>query len=345
MPTIEPANQDPEFLLYQTSDGVTRIAVRLEDETVWLSQAQMAELFQTTKQNISLHIRNVFEEGELEEPSVVKQYLTTADDGKKYSVNHYNLDVIISVGYRVRSHRGTQFRMWATQRLREYIVKGFALDEAKLKEQATITDYFDELLAKIRDIRSTEKLLYKRVREICALSVDYVAAAEEAQAFFATVQNKLLHAVTGHTAAEIVQARADSNAPNMGLQAWSGDVVRKKDVTVSKNYLRKEEIEPLNLLVAQFLDFAELQANQKRELRMGDWLVRLDQILDINEMPVLTDKGRVSAKISEEHAHLNYAVFEERRRLAKEQELEDEADVVTELSSEIKALDHRRKQP
>lgn len=310
---------------------------------MWLSQAQMAELFQTSKQNISLHIRNIFEEGELDESAVVKEYLTTATDGKAYRVLHYNLDVIISVGYRVRSHVGTQFRIWATQRLRDYIIKGFALDDQKLKEQATVGDYFDELLERIRDIRSSEKLLYKRVRDICALSVDYQATLPDAQIFFATVQNKFHYAVAGMTAAEIVKNRARAEQPNMGLTSFSGEVVRKKDVTVAKNYLQAEEIETLNLLVSQFLDFAELQAKRQKEIRMSEWLAKLDDILKLNGFSVLNDAGRVSVLISEKHAHAQYEAFDELRKERKLRELEAAPDVVEELGNKIKSLEGKRK--
>jgi hypothetical protein len=274
--------EDPQFLVYQTEAGNTRVLVRLHEETVWLTQAQMAELFQTTKQNISLHIRNVFQEGELEPQAVVKEYLTTAADNKRYSVAHYNLDVVISVGYRVRSHVGTRFRIWATQRLREYLVKGFTLDDQRLKEQAAPADYFDELLERIRDIRSSEKVLYARTREICALSLDYDGTSEASRRFFQTVQNKLHYAASGRTAAEIVVDRASAERPNMGLTSWSGDRVRKKDVAVAKNYLQSEEIQTLNLLVAQYLDFAELQARSQRPMRMANWLTKLDDILGNN---------------------------------------------------------------
>lgn len=337
---------EPSFLLYEAAPGQTRLLVRVEDESVWLSQAQMVELFQTSKQNISLHIRNVFEEGELREESTVKEYLTVQNEGDRQvqrSITYYNLDVIISVGYRVRSHIGTQFRIWATQRLRDYVIKGFALDDQKLKEQATVGDYFDELLEQIRDIRSSEKLLYKRVREICALSIDYQAASEESQLFFATVQNKFHYAVTGMTAAEIVKTRADASQPNMGLQSFSGNVVRKKDVTVAKNYLSASEIETLNLLVSQFLDFAELQAKRHKEVRMAEWLVKLDEILRLNGFEVLNDAGRVSARVSDGHAHAEYAAFEEVRREQRRKQLEAEPDVVVELEGKLKALESKRK--
>src|ERR1035437_5559276 len=240
-----------EIILYQTEDAQTRLQVRLEGETVWLTQAQMAELFQTTKQNVSLHIQNIFEESELAEISVVKESLTTAADGKNYGTKIYNLDVIISGGYRVKSHRGTQFRIWATQRLREYIVKGFTMDDERLKNPPGKghVDYFDELRARIRDIRSSERRVYLRVREILALAADYEATEPETQVFFQTIQNKLHFAATGKTAAELIAERVDSSQPNMGLMAWRSGVVRKGDVTVAKNYLREDEIEELNRLV------------------------------------------------------------------------------------------------
>lgn len=337
---------EPSFLLYESAPGQTRLLVRVEDESVWLSQAQMVELFQTSKQNISLHIRNIFEEGELDDRSTVKEYLTVQSEGDRQvqrSIAHYNLDVIISVGYRVRSHVGTQFRIWATQRLRDYIVKGFALDDQKLKEQATIGDYFDELLERIRDIRSSEKLLYKRVRDICALSIDYRAESPDAQLFFATVQNKFHFAVTGMTAAEIVKRRANAQRPNMGLTSFSGEVVRKKDVTVAKNYLRAEEIDTLNLLVSQFLDFAELQAKRQKEVRMSEWLAKLDDILRLNGFTVLHDAGSVSALVSEEHAHAEYDAFDKLRKEMKRRELEAASDVVVDLENSVKSLERKRK--
>ena len=231
---------DPEILIYQSPDGKTRIDVTLANETVWLSQAQMAELFQTSKQNISLHVRNIFEEKELEEKSVVKESLTTALDGKRYQTKFYNLDVIISVGYRVRSHRGTQFRIWATQRLREYIVKGFTLDDERLKEGGRRNDYFDELIERVRAIRTSEKNFYRKITDIYSTSYDYDSDASITHHFFATVQNKFHWAIHGHTAAELIAERADARKPNMGLTNWKGEQPRKVDVTVAKNYLSEE---------------------------------------------------------------------------------------------------------
>ncbi len=294
-----------QFLVYQTEDGATHISVRMTGETVWLTQAQMAELFQTTKQNVSLHIKNIFDEGELRQDSVVKDYLTTAGDGKRYQVNHYNLEVIISVGYRVKSQRGTQFRIWATQRLREYIVKGFALDDERLKQTGG-GGYFDELLARIRDIRSAEKVFWRKVLDIYATSMDYDPHNDLSQQFFATVQNKMHWAAHGHTAAEVIAQRADAAKPNMGLTTWPGNRPRKTDVGVAKNYLSKDELEALNLIVSFYLDFAELQARSHRPMRMADWISKLDDFLRLSERQILTHAGKVSHEAALARAEAEY---------------------------------------
>jgi len=303
--TNEPQSQ---FLLYQSSDGQTRLEVRLENETVWLSQNQMAELFQTTKQNVSLHIRNIFKEGELAEDSVVKEYLTTAADGKNYKTNFYNLDVIISVGYRVKSHRGTQFRIWATQRLREYIVKGFALDDERLK-RAGGGNYFEELLARIRDIRSSEKVFWRKVLEIYATSIDYDPAEEASQMFFATVQNKIHWAAHGHTAAEIVNQRADAARPNMGLSNWQGAQPTKGEAAIAKNYLTTEELEVLNRIVTAYLEFAELQALNRKPMTMRDWIAKLDDFLRMGERDILSHAGTISHEQALRKAELEFEKF------------------------------------
>lgn len=337
---------EAKFILYNQDASGPRLLVRLEDETVWLTQAQMAELFQTTPQNITQHIRSVFAEGELDQAATCKDLLQVRQEGGRQvqrTLVHYNLDVIISVGYRVKSHVGTQFRIWATQRLREFLIKGFVLDDQRLKEQATVADYFDELLERIRDIRSSEKLLYKRVRDICALSIDYDPKLESETRFFAITQNKFYYAVTGMTAAEIVRKRADASLPNMGAQTWSGEVLRKKDVVIAKNYLLHDEIDTLNRLVSQFLEFAELQAKRQREVRMADWLGKLDDILRLNGFAILTDAGRVSARVSDEHAHEQYELFEARRRAEKAKELEAQPDGIAELGEQMKRLEARRK--
>jgi hypothetical protein len=304
-----------EIILYQTDDGATRLQVRLEDETVWLSQAQLAELFQTTKQNISLHIRNLYEEGELPRAATVKESLTVQQEGAR-SVQRrlelFNLDVIISVGYRVKSHRGTQFRIWATQRLREYIVKGFTLDDERLKQAGGGT-YFDELLARIRDIRSSEKAFWRKVLEIYATSVDYDPNAEASQHFFATVQNKMHWGAHGHTAAEVIAARADAARPQMGLTTWSGSMPRKSDVGVAKNYLNEEEVGALNLIVSMYLDFAELQAHSRKPMHMADWIAKLDDFLRLSDREILTHLGRVSHGDALRHAEAEYKKWRQKQ--------------------------------
>jgi len=321
-----PARQpNSDILFYQTEDGHSRIEVRLEDNTVWLTQALIAELFQTTKQNISLHLQNILAEGELDEDSVVKEYLTTAADGKSYSTKFYNLEAIIAVGYRVHSHRGTQFRRWATERLREYLVKGFVLDDERLKEGRTLgTDYFDELLERIRDIRASEKRFYQKIRDLYALSIDYDPKAEATQEFFAIVQNKLHWAVSGRTAAELIAERAAAAKPNMGLTVWKGARVRKGDVTIAKNYLAADEIAELNRVVVMYLDYAEDQAKRRRPLYMRDWRAKLDSFLKFNERDILNDPGRVSMEVAQALALEEYDKFAESRRQVEATEADEE---------------------
>ena len=300
-----------EIILYQTEDGRTRVQVRLEQETVWLTQKLMAELFQTSIPNVSMHIRNVFAEGELQAGSVVKEFLTTAADGKSYTMQHYNLDVIISVGYRVKSQRGTQFRIWATQRLREYIVKGFTMDDERLKQSGGGA-YFDELLERIRDIRSSEKAFWRKVLDIYATSADYDPRAEASQLFFATVQNKMHWAAHGQTAAEVIAARADAAKPHMGLKTWPGTRPRRPDVAVAKNYLNEKELSDLNLIVSLYLDFGELQARSRRVMTMRDWIAKLDDFMRISEREILTHAGSVSHEVALAKAD---AEFEKFRRI------------------------------
>ena len=305
-PTSPPT--DTEFLLYQTEDGRTQVEVRMDTETAWLSLTQMADLFQRDKSVISRHINNVFKEGELRRDSVVANYATTAADGKTYQVEYFNLDVIISVGYRVKSHRGTQFRIWATQRLREYIVKGFTLDDERLK-RAGGGSYFDELLARIRDIRSSEKVFWRKVLDIYATSIDYKSDAESSQLFFSTVQNKMHWAAHGHTAAEVIAARVDAAKPNMGLTSWSGEVLRKADVAVAKNYLSAEEIDALNRIVTAYLEFAELQALSHKPMYMSDWISKLDDFLKLFERDILTHAGKVTHDAAVAKAEREYQQF------------------------------------
>ncbi len=311
-----------EIVVYRTEDGRNRIRVLLEDETVWLTQAALAELFETTKQNVSLHIRNICEEGELLESSVVKDYLTTAADGKQYRVKHYNLDMIIAVGYRVRSPRGTQFRQWATEHLREYLVKGFTIDDERLKGGGGLADYFDELLARIREIRASEARVYQRIRDIFALASDYVEDEQETQRFFAAMQNKMHYAAAGMTAAEIIRDRADAAKPNMGLMAWKGGHVLKRDVSTAKNYLDAKEIDTLNRITVMFLDQAEFRAQRRQDIRIRDWETFLDKFLRDTELPVLGNAGTVSREQALAWANDQYDAFAERRRLAAEAEAE-----------------------
>lgn len=298
-----------QFLVYQTQDGKLKIDVRFDDETVWLSQQQMAELFQTTKQNVSLHIQNVFSERELAEDSVVKESLTTAADHKNYATKFYNLDVIISVGYRVKSHRGTQFRMWATQRLREYIVKGFALDDERLKNPDQPFDYFEELTRRIQDIRTSERRFYQKITDIYATSIDYDPTQSISIRFFKTVQNKVHWAITGQTAAEIVHERVNAAKPNLGLTNWRGATIRKEDIAIAKNYLTEPELAALNNLVEQYLVFAEGQAMRRVPMHMANWVHKLDGFLTLNERDILTHAGRISHEMAQTKAELEYDKF------------------------------------
>ncbi len=313
-------NQNPEtqVLLYQTDDGTTRVEVRMAGETVWLNQNQMADLFLTTKQNVGQHIRNVFAEGELAPESVVKDFFTTAADGKQYRTKHYNLDVIISVGYRVKSQRGTQFRIWATQQLRSYLVKGFAMDDRRLKEGGSTDRYFDELLERIRDIRTSERMFYRKVADIYATSIDYDPASDMSREFYATVQNKFHFAITGQTAAELIAQRVDADKPNMGLTNWPGSRIIRKDVTVAKNYLSEDELSLLNLIVDQYLSFAEVQARQKKVMSMMTWIDKLHAFLTLNEKEILQGAGKVSKQLADDLALREYDKFQEQRRLAGE---------------------------
>ena len=285
-----------EFLLYTTEDGQSRLEVRMVEETVWLSMTQMAELFQRDKSVISRHIKNLYEEGELSPAPTVANFATVQQEGARAierQVTHYNLDVIISVGYRVKSHRGTQFRIWATQRLREYLIKGFALDDERLKRDRQ-GNYFDELLARVRDIRSSEKVFWRKVLDIYATSIDYDPSAEASQGFFATVQNKMHWAAHGHTAAEVIHQRADATKPHMGMTAWLGEKPRKTDAGIAKNYLSQDELAILNRFVTAYLEFAELQALGRRPMYMTDWIAKLDEFLRIADREVLSHAGSVS---------------------------------------------------
>jgi len=307
------APDESSFLLYTTEDGLERVEVRLEDETVWLSQDQLAELFDKGRSTITEHINNVFQEGELQEKSVCRDFRRTAADGKEYLVKHYNLDVIISVGYRVKSIRGTQFRIWATQRLKEYIIKGFALDDERLKQGGGRARYFEELLQRIRDIRSSERNFYQKITDIYATSIDYRKDDQATKGFFATVQNKMHFAVHGHTAAEIISQRADSKKPLMGLTSFKGNYITQQDTKIAKNYLMEDELKRLNLIVSMYLDFAELQAARGRRMKMADWISKLDDFLRLSEQELLTSAGKVSAEKAAQRALEEYEKYTKER--------------------------------
>ncbi|PPK76640.1 hypothetical protein B0F87_103247 [Methylobacter tundripaludum] len=301
-----------QFIIYQTEGGQTKIEVRLEDETVWLTQQLMADLFQTSKQNISHHINRIYEEGELAQEATVKNYLTVRQEGKRQvnrSLDYYNLDMIISVGYRVKSHVATKFRIWATQRLQEYIIKGFVLDDERLKNPDQPFDYFDELLKRIQDIRTSEKRFYQKITDIYATSVDYDPTLEASITFFKTVQNKLHWAITGQTAAEIIKTRANAELPNMGLTNFRGEKVRKQDVVIAKNYLDENELSALNNLVEQYLVFAEGQAMRRIPMTMQDWIKKLDGFLGLNDREILTHAGKVSQQLAKQIAEQEYDKF------------------------------------
>ena len=332
---------ETEFLLYQTEDGHTRVEVRFDTDTAWLSLTQLAELFQRDKSVISRHIKNIFSEGELHREATVANYATVQREGKRdvtRDVEYFNLDVIISVGYRVKSHRGTQFRIWATQRLREFLIKGFTLDDARLK-RAGGGSYFDELLARIRDIRSSEKVFWRKVLDIYATSIDYDPRAEASQLFFATVQNKMHWAAHGHTAAEVIAARADASKPNMGLTSWSGEALRKADVAIAKNYLAEEELEALNRIVNAYLEFAELQALGHRPMYMADWITKLDDFMRLFERDILTHAGKISHKLAVGKAECEYQRFAA-SRAALPAPVEEHFE---EAVKSVKQLDSRRK--
>jgi hypothetical protein len=305
----EPNSSPPpegQFLVYQAEDGKLKLEVRFEGETVWLTQQHIAELFQTTKQNIGQHLKSIFAEGELLQNSVVKDSFTTAADGKNYATRFYNLDAIISVGYRVKSAVATRFRIWATQRLREFIVKGFTLDDERLKNPDQPFDYFEELAQRIQDIRTSERRFYQKITDIYATSIDYDPTHEASLAFFKTVQNKVHWAITGQTAAEIVHGRVDAAKPNLGLTNWRGALIRKPDVAIAKNYLTEPELAALNNLVEQYLIFAQGQAMRRIPMHMADWIAKLDAFLALNERDILKHAGRISHEMAQSKAELEY---------------------------------------
>lgn len=326
---MDNAENKSQLIIYQTEDGQTKLEVRLEDETIWLTQAAMADLFQTTIANINIHIKSIYTEGELRPEATIKENLIVRKEGSravKRSVMFYCLPIILAVGYRVHSHRGTQFRRWATERLNEYLVKGFTMDDERLKQGVNIgSDYFDEILERIRDIRSSEKRFYQKIRDIYKLAVDYDPKAEETLEFFKIVQNKLHFAISGKTAAELISERADASKPNMGLTAWKGVKVRQGDVTIAKNYLNKKEMEQLNRIVTMYLDYAEDQAKRHRQIFMRDWRKKLDAFLKFNERDILEHAGTVTKEVADALALEHYEVFN-KHRLKSEAEAETLAD-------------------
>ncbi len=311
-----------QFLIYQSEDGSTRIDVMLEAETLWLNQKQLTELFGKAKGTISEHIKHIFEDGELDENSVVRLFRTTAADGKQYEVAHYNLDMVLAMGFRVRSPVGVRFRQWANDKLKEYIVKGFVLDDARLKNPGKGRDYFDELTRRLQDIRTSERRFYQKITDIYATSVDYDASHALTQTFFATVQNKVHYAIHGQTAAELIATRADSSQPNMGLTTWEGARIRKADVSIAKNYLNEEELRALNNLAEQYLIFAEGQAMRRIAMTMQDWISKLEGFLTLNDREILQGAGKVSAELAKAHAEQEFGKF----RVLDDQRFESDFD-------------------
>ena len=307
--------EQSNIIIYNTDDGKVKVVLYAKDGNIWMNQNQMAELFATSIPNISMHISNILKEGELQQDSVIKEYLTTASDGKNYNVTFYSLEMILAIGFRVRSKRGTQFRIWANRNLKEYMVKGFLVDDERLKNPDGRPDYFDELLERIRDIRASEKRFYQKVRDLLALSSDYDKTDKATQMFFAETQNKLLYAVTHQTAAEIIVSRADASQPNMALTSWKGNVVRKQDIYTAKNYLKDDEIDMLNRLTVLFLDSAELRVKERKDLTLNYWRNNVDALLNFQNKDVLKGAGTISNAQMERIVDIVYAEFYQRRKL------------------------------
>lgn len=338
-------NMENEIIIYNTEDGKADVRLYSKDGVVWMNQQQMALLFDTSKPNISMHISNILSDKELDEISVVKDYLTTAADGKKYSVTYYALPMVLAVGFRVRSVRGTQFRKWANDNLTEFLQKGFLLDDERLKNPDGRPDYFDELLERIRDIRASEKRFYQKVRDLFALSSDYDGNDKATQMFFATVQNKLIYAVTNKTSAELILSRADSTKPNMNLTSWKGSVVRKQDIYISKNYLTQDEIDSLNRIVTIFLESAELHVKMRKDLTMNFWETNVDKIITDYSLPLLDDKGSRSHKQMEKQVEEIYLEFDAKRKSfdAKQADIQDEKELQELESLEKQIKNSKRK--
>lgn len=330
--------EENNIIIYNTDDGKARVTLYAKDGSVWMNQSQLAELFDTSKQNIGQHISAILKDNELSEDSVVKNYFTTATDGKNYNVTFYSLEMILAIGFRVRSKRGTQFRMWANRNLKEFMVKGFVMDDERLKNPDGRPDYFDELLERIRDIRASEKRFYQKVRDLMMLSSDYDKTDKATQMFFAETQNKLLYAVTHQTAAEIVVSRADASQPNMALTSWKGRIVRKQDIYIAKNYLTNDEIDTLNRLVVLFLDSAELRVKERQDLTLAYWRSNVDTLLNFQGKQVLLGAGTVSKQQMEEKVDAVYAEFDRRRKEYAAREADAiEADELKQLEAEVKS--------
>lgn len=329
--------EDKNIIIYNTQDGKTSVSLLTKDSSVWMNQNQLAELFDTSKQNIGQHIASILEDNELDENSVVKNYFTTATDGKDYNVTFYSLEMILAIGFRVRSKRGIQFRQWANQNLASYMIKGFVMDDERLKNPDGRPDYFDELLARIRDVRASEKRFYQKVRDLFALSSDYDGNDKATQMFYAETQNKILFAITGKTAAEIVVSRANANKPNMALTSWKGKVVRKQDIYIAKNYLTEDEIDNLNRFVTVFLETAELRAKNRQDITMAFWKENIDKIILLNDKTILKNKGKVSHPQMEEKVSVIFASFEAKRKIAEAKQA-DAQDL-----EELKALENKIK--
>ncbi|WP_420230979.1 virulence RhuM family protein [Pseudomonas sp. ABY48] len=346
MSTDSADSNTSQFIIYQSEDGKTRLDVRFVDETVWLTQALMAELFSTTPENVLMHLKNIFSEGELDQNATTKDFLVVRQEGTrqvKRSLKHYNLDAIISVGYRVQSHTATRFRQWATRQLREYIVKGFVLDDERLKNPDQPFDYFEELARRIQDIRTSEKRFYQKITDIYATSVDYDPTQDASISFFKTVQNKVHWAITGQTAAELIHHRADSSKPHMGLTNWRGAKVRKQDVANAKNYLTADELSALNNLVEQYLVFAEGQAMRRIPMSMADWVKKLDGFLTLNDRDILDNAGKISHDMAKQHAESQYQLFHQQRQqedaAGADQRLADLSQLAHQLSDKTRKND------
>ena len=329
--------EENNIIIYNTEDGKAKVILYAKDGNIWMNQNQLAELFDTSVPNISMHISNILKDGELQQNSVVKEYLTTASDGKEYNVTFYSLDMILAIGFRVRSKRGTQFRIWANRHLKEYMIKGFVVDDERLKNPDGRPDYFDELLERIRDIRASEKRFYQKVRDLLALSSDYDKTDKVTQMFFAETQNKLIYAVTHQTAAELIVSRADATQPNMALTSWKGAVVRKQDIYIAKNYLKDDEIDVLNRLTVLFLDSAELRVKERKDLTLNYWRDNVDALLNFQNKDVLKNAGSISSKQMESIVDAVYEEFNNRRKLyAINKADKDDDDELRELEDDVR---------